>query len=80
MARPSYQPFGFLFDEKVNSLKIPQEFQVCIVQIFCPKGGQTLLSLLGMREKKFSFHFNIIISQSVRSTFAKLFSHFYLLI
>jgi hypothetical protein len=31
--------------------------QSCIVQIFCTNGGQSLLSLLGTREKNFSFHF-----------------------
>ena len=31
--------------------------QNCIVQNFCTKGSQTLLSLLGTREKNFFFHF-----------------------
>jgi hypothetical protein len=36
--------------EMVQKLKVE-------VQKICPKGGQTLLSLSGMREKNFSFHF-----------------------
>jgi hypothetical protein len=38
--------------------------QSCVVEIFCTTGGQSLLSLLGTVEKKFSFHFkryNLII-------------------
>jgi hypothetical protein len=31
--------------------------QNCVVQNFCTKGGQTLLSLLGTMEKNFSSHF-----------------------
>jgi hypothetical protein len=31
--------------------------QSCIVQFFCAKGGQSLLSLLGTVEKNFSLHF-----------------------
>jgi hypothetical protein len=34
-----------------------QNSQVCVVQNFCIKGGQTLLSLPGTREKKHFFHF-----------------------
>jgi hypothetical protein len=31
--------------------------QNCVVENFCAKGGQSLLSLPGTREKNFSFHF-----------------------
>ena len=40
-------------DVHYNSVK-PQN---CIVEKFCTKGGQSLLSLLGTRKKNFSFHF-----------------------
>jgi hypothetical protein len=31
--------------------------QNCVVENFCTMGGQSLLSLLGIVEKNFSFHF-----------------------
>jgi hypothetical protein len=45
--------------------------QSSIVQKFCTTGGQSLLSLLGTSKKTFLSTSNVIISQSVRSTFLK---------
>jgi hypothetical protein len=39
--------------------------QSCVVQKVCTKGGQTLLSLPGTREKLILSTSNIIVSQSV---------------
>jgi hypothetical protein len=51
-----------------------EEHQVCIVQIFFPKGRQTLLSLLGTREKNFSFHFKGIYLTIRAVKFCEIFS------
>jgi aspartate/tyrosine/aromatic aminotransferase len=49
--------------------------QSCIVENFCTTGGQSLLSLRAQWKKAFLPTSNVIISQSVWSTFAKLFGH-----
>jgi hypothetical protein len=56
------------------------EPQNCIVEKFCATGGQSQLSLLGIVEKTFLSTSNVIISQSVRSTFLKLFAHVLLVV
>jgi hypothetical protein len=52
----------------------------CVVQNFCAKGGQSLLSLLGTMEKTFVSTSNVIISQFMWSTLTKLFAHILLVV
>jgi hypothetical protein len=54
--------------------------QSCIVQNFCTTGGQSLLSLPGTSKKNFLSTSNVIISQSMQSTFWKLFAHVLLVV
>ena len=49
--------------------------QSCVVQKFCAKGGQSLMSLPCTMEKTFFCISNVIISQSMWLTFLKLFAH-----
>ena len=54
--------------------------QNCVIQKICTKGGQILLSLLGTREKNFSFHFKRYNLTIYVVNFLKFFAHVLLVV